>query len=574
MKKLICAVTVLAVGTFSSVVQAGVIRYVDDDAPGGGDGLSWNTAYQDIQFALDDAIGGSVILIRVGQGFYAQGVVLDLQSGVALVGGFAGFGAIDPNDRNVDLFPTVVSGQNAHRVINHNAGGTAVLDGITIQDGAGGGGAGLTVSNGSLTANDCTFFNNSGSNIGGAVLVESASPATFTNCNFQNNIANEGAAIGAWQNAIVYVISCSFEGNTAIAGGALYTQQSVTLILQDCTFIGNTSTQIGGACRFHSAASVELHDCLFSLNSSLQGGAISSSIPLTLVSCVFNTNIATNLGGAIYFQDTDTTAIKCSFTANSAGAGGAFYVLDGDAEILNCRFWNNNAVLGGAIGTKGGTISVINCSLSDNTASDSAGGIWATAGVQTVTNSILWANSDLGGMDESAQIDGIAISPTVNYSVVQGGWTGDGGIGNISSDPMFVDGPSGDLHLLSGSPCIDAGDSTAVPSDEFDIDGNGNTGERLPLDLDGNPRFVDDPDTPDSGCGFPAVVDMGVYEFQGLAFVMKIGDLDGDAAVGITDFLALLAAWGQCAEACCLEDLDNDSFVGITDFLILLGNWG
>ncbi len=36
MNKLIAAVTVLAVST----AQAGVIRYVDDDAPPGGDGLS------------------------------------------------------------------------------------------------------------------------------------------------------------------------------------------------------------------------------------------------------------------------------------------------------------------------------------------------------------------------------------------------------------------------------------------------------------------------------------------------------------------------------------------------------
>ena len=53
-----------------------------------------------------------------------------------------------------------------------------------------------------------------------------------------------------------------------------------------------------------------------------------------------------------------------------------------------------------------------------------------------------------------------------------------------------------------------------------------------------------------------------------------LGNIDGDEIVGITDFLDLLAAWGACADACCLEDLDADTFVGITDFLILLGNWG
>ena len=50
------------------------------------------------------------------------------------------------------------------------------------------------------------------------------------------------------------------------------------------------------------------------------------------------------------------------------------------------------------------------------------------------------------------------------------------------------------------------------------------------------------------------------------------GDIDGDGAVGIVDFLALLAAWGPCPG--CPEDLDDDGAVGIIDFLALLAAWG
>ena len=56
----------------------------------------------------------------------------------------------------------------------------------------------------------------------------------------------------------------------------------------------------------------------------------------------------------------------------------------------------------------------------------------------------------------------------------------------------------------------------------------------------------------------------------------NVGDLDGDGIVGITDFLALLAAWGPCPQPCppsCSADFDSDCTVGITDFLTLLSNW-
>lgn len=117
-----------------------------------------------------------------------------------------------------------------------------------------------------------------------------------------------------------------------------------------------------------------------------------------------------------------------------------------------------------------------------------------------VTNCILWNNIP----DEIAGPG----MPTVTYSDVQGGWPGEG---NIDADPLFVDADGPDdipgteddlLRLSSRSPAIDAADNTAVP-------------EGVVTDLDGNPRFVDDPDTPDTGNpdGTNHIVDMGAYEF-------------------------------------------------------------
>ena len=49
-------------------------------------------------------------------------------------------------------------------------------------------------------------------------------------------------------------------------------------------------------------------------------------------------------------------------------------------------------------------------------------------------------------------------------------------------------------------------------------------------------------------------------------------DLDGDNIVGITDLIALLAAWGTDPGG--PPDFDGDGNVGITDLIELLANWG
>lgn len=71
-------------------------------------------------------------------------------------------------------------------------------------------------------------------------------------------------------------------------------------------------------------------------------------------------------------------------------------------------------------------------------------------------------------------------------------------------NPNFTDPDNNDYTLASGSPCIDSGENEDVPED-------------VELDLNGDPRFVDDPTAPDNGNGDPPLVDMGAFEFQPVA---------------------------------------------------------
>ena len=89
-------------------------------------------------------------------------------------------------------------------------------------------------------------------------------------------------------------------------------------------------------------------------------------------------------------------------------------------------------------------------------------------------------------------------------------------------------------------------------------------------------RAIAGPATAPLGDFVPPGTD-GMDQPAGLLFVPSgPGDVDGDGSVGIVDFLALLAAWGPCPDACppsCAADFNADCTVGIVDFLILLANW-
>jgi hypothetical protein len=128
-----------------------------------------------------------------------------------------------------------------------------------------------------------------------------------------------------------------------------------------------------------------------------------------------------------------------------------------------------------------------------------------------ITNSILWDGVEGIWNDDSSVI-------TIMYSDVRGGWPGEG---NIYADPCFVEPGywdpnevwiNGNYHLLQTSVCINVADNNSLAVDTQDLDGDSNTAEPIPYDLDGNPRIVYD------------VVDMGAFEFENTPPVADAGD--------------------------------------------------
>jgi predicted outer membrane repeat protein len=535
--------------------------YVDVASPAATpNGWSWSTAYRDLRLALNASIAGDEI--RVADGTYkpttgtSRSFSFALKSGVFVRGGYAGYGAADPNARDVAAYVTMLSGDvgvagevndNSYHVVTAiGASAATVLDGLTIRDGNAGGnlenllGGGVYNVDGSPTftrciftgnrgfngaamynrgaasapaVTDCTFTGNTATQLGGGAFSETRSAPRFTGCTFSNNAASSGGGGIDCQDSPATVTDCTFTGNSAYTGGALY-NGSFAAPVTNCMFTNNTASY-GGAITTTAAAPIT--GCTFTGNgASVRGGAISNfsgSSGITLTGCAFTRNTSTGPGGALYDDSSASLSINCTFNGNRAGTdGGAIGGEYAAPRLINCAVTGNTAGGNGGALAAGGVYSVsillelINCTLAENPAAAGSGAIYvssvSSANVR-VTNCILRANT---GSSAPQIFASPAVTLAVTYSDVQGGWSG---AGNIDADPQFVRNPLaggdgnwgtgdddyGDLRLQIQSPCIDAANNAAVPAT--------NT-----TDLAGGARVFDFPGVHDPG----AIVDMGAHE--------------------------------------------------------------
>lgn len=226
----------------------------------------------------------------------------------------------------------------------------------------------------------------------------------------------------------------------------------------------------------------------------------SSVSEVSVIGCLFRNSLSV-WGGAVLIGGAEScSVIDCDFDSNTASHGGGLYLnnIDTVTEIVNCRFYNNYARgFGGAVANSSSHPVFRNCTFINNRADREGGALSNSGGTAQFNNCILWENAPTPIRDQES-------ITTIAYSCITGGWPGEG---NFSADPMLVDPANGDLRLAPNSPCIDAGDNNGVPPGQT-------------LDLDFNPRFADDPGTPDSGRGAAPIVDLGCYEFQGASFAL------------------------------------------------------
>jgi hypothetical protein len=223
-----------------------------------------------------------------------------------------------------------------------------------------------------------------------------------------------------------------------IGGGGMYIGFFSSPTVSNCTFSGNSTGGYGGGMRNYYFSNPTIRDCTFIGNSSEAGG-----------------------GGMYNYHYSNPTVTNCTFTGNSAYiyGGGMNNIYYSHPTVTNCTFTGNSTDWwSGGMYNWDSNPTVIHCTFSGNSASY-GGGMYNWRSDPTTINSILWTNT--GGT-----IDNDECWPSVNYSNVEGGYFG---VGNIDTDPLFVDPENYDYHLLDESPCVDSGTDAGV-YDDFEGD--------------------------------------------------------------------------------------------------------
>jgi hypothetical protein len=252
--------------------------YVRQTAPAGNDGLSWPSAYNDLQKAIRNTCADT---IKITAGIYKPAVVsrdssFFVNRGIVIYGGYPNTATPAEDQRDPDINPTIISGEMGPAVDSSDNSKmlfwvNSVYDPVTIDGlsftrahdiGAvkstnnimltvrnsrfynnytGGGSAGLTSQASNIEVDKCIFSENGSLLTGsGTLRIQSNQGyAVIKNSIFWNNSANFGGA--AYADDSARFENCLFYANNSYYGGGIYLQGNPAAKITNCTFFRNNT---------------------------------------------------------------------------------------------------------------------------------------------------------------------------------------------------------------------------------------------------------------------------------------------------------------------------------------------
>lgn len=235
--------------------------------------------------------------------------------------------------------------------------------------------------------------------------------------------------------------------------------------------------------------------------------------------------------------------------------------MESDLTLSNCLIADNLAIDdGGGIFRCNGPIT--NCTISNNMAGDNGGGLYRCNG--PISNCIVWNNMALNQGNQFYRSNN-----TITYSCVQGLAAG---LGNIDTDPCFVDAHNGDYHLKSEgwrwykerkmwlwddvtSRCIDMGNP-----------GTGLGEEPFTLDVDTENRFGQNLRINMGAYGGTAKASMPPYDW------VILSDITNDGTVNFVDFAHIAVILTDHPNEL-FGDFDKNGRIGMEDVELLIEDW-
>jgi hypothetical protein len=316
-----------------------------------------------------------------------------------------------------------------------------------------------------------------------------------------NLIVNKPVKIQSQNGPNLCIIDSQGKGRAITFTGI----QTEGALLNGFTIKGGNGVEQGGGILCQGAAKPTICNCIISGNTAAYwGGGISCDSSSPIVSnCHIEGNNAGYGGGGVSCYNSSPIITGCMITKNMGGyyGGGAYLEVNSSPAISNCMITGNSTDLcgGGIACVMASSPLITNSTVAGNLVTGSpdmpflppqGGGIYMYDGcMPTITNSVFWSNAASQGHEIYMENECIL---KISYSDIQGGkdnvsvdMTASTAIStasttnsmldwsdtNKNNDPRFVNEKTGDYHLASDSPCIEAGTNDVVNSGSTDFEG-------------------------------------------------------------------------------------------------------